>query len=293
MNPKKVRQRIREFIERHLRIDEWGLNFPAQIKDPNLPTSIARENPATNDLQVEGYFSGMGSPIPLLGSLKLSYTIMFRFDAAYQYHQLPRADAERLVLRMNSSLHQAPECLDEEFREIDFGGSVSVAEVENKDWLIIYQLSFEPTFEVEPEDLSDLGASLMQKEPDGLPDLIPVVNPEENRILIPFFWADTSPKPIFRASAGMLIATAQIVIIEPLNGTDPVMSLGDTDLSTRLIHPDQVDPLEVGEWEANPNYTYPVESQILLFIEPGAGCTAGNGYVLLEIENWETIPGSF
>jgi len=154
MNPKTVRMALRSYLERNLRIDEWGLNFPRNTEDPNVPPSIAREEPTTNDISTKGSFPGLGGETPVIGTMRLSFTIMFRFDAVYEYEDLPKKDAETLLMGMIARLRIQPECLGADFREIEASGSIIVVETENNDWLLVYKISVSPSFEVEIEDFT-------------------------------------------------------------------------------------------------------------------------------------------
>lgn len=108
-------------------------------------------------------------------------------------------------------------------------------------------------------------------------------NPGQSLISIPFSYGDASPKPISTIAAGKTIFTATIVIQTPFNGTGAALTLGDGGMGDRLMGVNQNDPTYAAEYETNPGYTYSAETQILLTIAPGAGCTQGNGYVLLEV----------
>lgn len=188
MNPKQVRLKLRAFLEKHLRIDEWGLNFPANIEDPNRPPSIAREEALTDSITSSGFFPGQGGSSPVLGSMKLSFTVMFRFDAIYKYEDLPKKDAETLLLKMIVSLRTQPECLGEEFREIQANGNVVVVEAESKDWLLVYKISISPVFEVEMEDLT-VSSTLMSPFSE-IPSLM--AQADENALYSQAFEAETS-----------------------------------------------------------------------------------------------------
>lgn len=161
MNLELVRYRLKEFIARHIRIDEWGLNFPDQIDNGNSPPSIAREEPVSDAIQiVDPNFDGMDNDGPVLCQVRLEFTIMFRFSAVYQYVQLPKASAETALLKLCRALIKAPECVDEEFHSIAASGRILIAEMENQDWLLTYRLSVTPVFEAEPDDLTP-SSSLM------------------------------------------------------------------------------------------------------------------------------------
>ncbi|MDJ0705119.1 MAG: hypothetical protein QNJ46_17695 [Leptolyngbyaceae cyanobacterium MO_188.B28] len=152
MNPELARPTLRAFLESQIRIDKWGLNFPDDVEDLENPPSIAREEPLA-DLSSENFFAGQGGPTPVTATLRCPYTIIFRFSSSLQYHQLPIGEAETNVLRILSVLQNEPYCVHEHFEEIAAEGRVVVAEAENRDWLITYQLTISPTFLAELLDL--------------------------------------------------------------------------------------------------------------------------------------------
>ena len=111
----------------------------------------------------------------------------------------------------------------------------------------------------------------------------PIPTPVEGLMKFPFSFGDASPMPVYTTTAGQTVFTAQIVIQVPFNGVGASLSLGDAVVSDRLIRVDQVDPTFAAEYEANPGYTYASATPIILTIVPGAGCTQGSGYILLEV----------
>lgn len=102
-------------------------------------------------------------------------------------------------------------------------------------------------------------------------------------IKIPFSYGDASPKVICAIAAGTTIFTAQVVIATPFNGIGSALTLGDAASGDRLVSASQNDPTYRAEYETNPGYTYSSETEILLSITPGEGCTQGAGYILLEV----------
>lgn len=125
---------------------------------------------------------------------------------------------------------------------------------------------------------------------DGDPYVPPTPTPtptpipsDGNSIKIAFSFGDASPKPIAQIAAGRTVFTAQVVIQTPFNGVGAALSVGDAGIGDRLLRSNQTDPTFAAEYETNPAHTYSSDTQILLAITPGAGCTSGTGFVLLEI----------
>lgn len=100
---------------------------------------------------------------------------------------------------------------------------------------------------------------------------------------VPFAYGDATPKLIATIEAGQTVFTVQIVIQVPFNGIGAALALGDDDQGDRLMAVGQNDPLLAAEYETNPAHSYSIETDVLLTIVPGEGCTQGNGYVLLEV----------
>lgn len=171
MTPESVRDAFKEFLTRHLRIDKWGVNFPDQIENPNQPPSIAREDPITEDLRIEDSIAGLEGPI--WARIRLSYKVIFRFDAAYSYMQIPKSQAETLILKMLMLLRLEPECLNEEIGEVEASAKVTIAETEAKDWLLVYSFAFAPLFQAELDELDTLSTLMKALDPLGGVDLIP------------------------------------------------------------------------------------------------------------------------
>lgn len=102
-------------------------------------------------------------------------------------------------------------------------------------------------------------------------------------IKVDFSFGDASPAVITTLPAGTTILTTAIVVQTPFNGLGAALQLGDTRQSDRLLSVTQNNPSYAAEYEANPGYTYSSATPILLTITPGAGCTQGAGFVLLEV----------
>lgn len=153
MNIAQLRQTFKTYIAAHLRIDEWGIDMPANISDDLKPPSIALDEPAKFD--ESGYFHGQGSPTPLTIAATFPFQILYRFNSVYQYEQLPRGEVEAKMLELRTTLRQSVLCeledvLPETFKTT---GSVAIARQENKDWIIICKLTIACEMLCEEEDI--------------------------------------------------------------------------------------------------------------------------------------------
>jgi|GEM_PF-5644730 len=98
---------------------------------------------------------------------------------------------------------------------------------------------------------------------------------------IAFAFGDASPKPIALIPVGKAIFTVQLIITTPFNGTGAALMIGDAAQSDRLMASSRNSPVFVAEYETNPGWVATQDTEILLTITPGAGCTQGSGFILL------------
>lgn len=154
MRPDEVWSSTRTYLERHIRIDGWGLNTPAAIEDLKKPPSIARQEPV-REFESEGAFEGMG-PGPFVATVRRDFLILFRFSGAYKYEQLPHVEAESRMLLLLGKLRLEPECVHEDITAIAPTGELLPAQEPNGDWLYGYRLSLTISFITTPEELEPI-----------------------------------------------------------------------------------------------------------------------------------------
>jgi hypothetical protein len=152
MAPAQAAASFRTLIERYIRVDKWGLNFPDQVESPSRPPSIAREESVAR-IETDGYFQGQGGS-PVVVSMRFAYTVMFRFPAVLQYHQLPRDEANTRLAQLLAIAPQDASCLNADFREVEGSGEILVAEETNGDWFIVYKINFDTSFVSDDFDLT-------------------------------------------------------------------------------------------------------------------------------------------
>ncbi|MGL5064693.1 MAG: head-tail joining protein [Microcoleus sp.] len=90
-----------------------------------------------------------------------------------------------------------------------------------------------------------------------------------------------SPHEIVLLPGGSTLLTAQIVILQPFNGTGASLRLVD-ESGFELMSVGQNNPYEAAEFEVNPGREYSSSSRIRLLVNPGTA-TQGRGLVVLEI----------
>lgn len=139
----ELRTLLKNFLSRKLRIDYWGLGLPDSIHSQDKPTSVGLDKPALDIVFTESV--GWGKDRSVTVETTIPFQIIYRFDASYKYHNLPRAEAESILAQILFEL-QTPSCLSEDISLIEPSGSVSVAEHKNGDQLIIFELDIKTQF---------------------------------------------------------------------------------------------------------------------------------------------------
>lgn len=108
--------------------------------------------------------------------------------------------------------------------------------------------------------------------------------PGDVGIQVPFNFGDATPKNVAIVPANKLIYSAKICISVPFNGTASTLSLGDAGNAQRLVQTTEVDPYSEGIFETSPAYKYGSDTQVILTINQGLGCTQGSGIVVITFQ---------
>ena len=97
-----------------------------------------------------------------------------------------------------------------------------------------------------------------------------------------FGWGDASPELIGSLSSNTVIIGVKIIILTAFDGTTPTLSVG-TDVTHDLFMMTlENDPTIVGEYNVTPAYKLSGDTDIKLFITPGASAGAGSGVVIIN-----------
>lgn len=99
-------------------------------------------------------------------------------------------------------------------------------------------------------------------------------------IVVPFFWGDASPKPIFTVQG--TVVRASLLIQQPFN-IPSSLRLGDAGNPARIMSTTQNLPTETGLYSVSPGHLYAVSTPVFLTISLGVGNTQGSGLVILEV----------
>lgn len=204
MNIAQLRQTFKTYIAAHLRIDEWGLDMPANTSNDLSPPSIALDEPAKFD--ESGYFQGQGSPTPLTVRATFPFQFLYRFNSIYRYEQLPRGELEAKLLELRTLLRQGLLCnLDEVLPEsFKTTGSVAIARQENKDWIIVCKLTIECELLCEQEDIQLADSRFGGGSPDDPANPYPPAVPND-------------PTPVLRSSAIGVTVQGHRAVLDTIN----------------------------------------------------------------------------
>lgn len=99
---------------------------------------------------------------------------------------------------------------------------------------------------------------------------------------IPFAHGDASPRLIHLLADTQLLASLQVVLTVPFNGESPAIRVR-TQSGQVLIETDQIAAGFSATYESTPGAVLPSGTGIYLEITPGAGATAGSGFVVLNL----------
>jgi hypothetical protein len=104
---------------------------------------------------------------------------------------------------------------------------------------------------------------------------------DSNLIKYNFAYGDATPTPITTINGR--IVSIRVVIDEVFNGLNPLIFVGDSFVSDRLIQANQIDPKTLLTYGNYQGFFYNVSTQILLTIFPGSGASTGKGTIIIEV----------
>ena len=108
------------------------------------------------------------------------------------------------------------------------------------------------------------------------------VGASSGRIIKEFAYNSSSPLPIGTIGAGKRVVSVRTHVETALNGTTPLLTVGDAGDADRLMTAAQNDPKTIGAYDTDPGYKYAAETAVNLTITPDAS-SAGAGFVVLEV----------
>lgn len=105
-----------------------------------------------------------------------------------------------------------------------------------------------------------------------------------HQLFLPFAFGDATPSIIGSVGANKQIVSVQVFITTAFNGTGAALSVGTLALPTDLMLTTENNPAVVGEYSIYTQKTYGANTQLFLHITPGAGASAGTGFVIVEYQ---------
>lgn len=100
---------------------------------------------------------------------------------------------------------------------------------------------------------------------------------------LPFSYGDVTTQTIYAAIAGERITKVEIGFDVAFNVAS-TLSIGDSGNTQRLMTIGQNNPLSTDIYATTPFYKYVANTNILLTLVAGVGCTQGSGTVILYYE---------
>jgi hypothetical protein len=99
----------------------------------------------------------MGTPTPITITMTFPFQILYRFDSAYRYEELPRGILETKLQELRTAIRICLTCdIGEDIDPTTFKAtsSVAIAREENKDWIGVLKLSVTFAARFEWEDIT-------------------------------------------------------------------------------------------------------------------------------------------
>lgn len=99
-----------------------------------------------------------------------------------------------------------------------------------------------------------------------------------------FSFGDATPASMYTAPAGAILLSITLVIVVPFNGTGSALRVNRSGGGGAVLMAEtENDPKVAATYEVTPARTLAAGETITLTIIPGAGCTQGAGFLVLEI----------
>lgn len=105
-----------------------------------------------------------------------------------------------------------------------------------------------------------------------------------HQLIHPFAYSDSTPALIGQVASGKQILSTQIFITTAFNGTGAALSVGITGTPADLMATTENNPAAIGEYSVYQSKVYGAATNIYLTIVPGAGASAGAGFVVIEYQ---------
>ena len=101
---------------------------------------------------------------------------------------------------------------------------------------------------------------------------------------LPIAWGDVSTKKVLTVPAGSTVLEVHLVILEPFDGINPSLTIGDASVNDRLMARIENDMTSMGTYDVYPSYKYHVTTDInYYFSNGGPGATTGSGLIVVNL----------
>ena len=104
-----------------------------------------------------------------------------------------------------------------------------------------------------------------------------------SRFELPFAWGDASPRLVVRTLPGQTVSGVDLTILVPFDGTGSRLAVGTVDQPEALLGFEDCLPSEAATYSVAPNRSFPVSTDLLLTIVPGAQASQGSGVVIVTL----------
>ena len=105
-----------------------------------------------------------------------------------------------------------------------------------------------------------------------------------NENSLTFAYGDATPEVIFTCGTDDVILSVELAIITPFNGVGATLSVGDVGVNDRLMSIAENMSNISGTYITTPLHNYSAVTTVALYITPGAGASAGNGFIKIFIK---------
>lgn len=218
-------------------------------------------------------------------------TSMVSFDAIDYYFQVIEEDVIAFQIGIGDIFTKTTEALTRTFKVtnklVDGYGWVKLVAI-----LVTSESLVETPVEIIPNGITVVQGIAGDNGVDGLSNYQIAVNNgfigteqdwldsmQPNVAFIKFSYGDATPATILLAPANTLILKIECNLFTSFNGTNPLISVGDANNTTRFLDSTTIDVFESATYEVNPNFLYLVETAINLYLTIDNSTTQGAGII--------------
>jgi hypothetical protein len=98
-----------------------------------------------------------------------------------------------------------------------------------------------------------------------------------------FSWGDATPAIITTVTGGKTVFKVELILKTAFDVSSN-LTVGDSADNARLFNVSNLDLSQPGTYQSNPDYVYPVNTPVNIYLTLGTGNSTGNGIILIYIE---------